>query len=253
MPEGDSVHQVARRLSAALAGRELERAQAPSPRSPLHGRAEALLGRRLDHAEARGKHLLAHFSGDLVLHSHLGMSGRWRFFADGGSPHSRPWLLLAAGSATATQTEGKLLRLVSESRLRTDRVLRRLGPDPLGEGFDRGEATRRLRELGAGREVGEALLDQRIVAGVGNAIRNEACFAARVSPWRAVDELGAEQVERLLGEVERTMRASLARGRRPRAIYRATRTGCPACGGRVSSRGQGDENRTAYWCARCQA
>ena len=157
MPEGDSVHRVARRLSAALAGRELERAQAPSPRSPLHGRAEALLGRRLDHAEARGKHLLAHFSG------------RWRFFADRGSPYGRPWLLLAAGSVTATQTEGKLLRLVSESRLGADPVLRRLGPDPLSEGFDRAEATRRMRELGAGREVGEALLDQRIVAGVGNA------------------------------------------------------------------------------------
>ena len=122
----------------------------------------------------------------------------------------------------------------------------------MGAGFDRGEAARRLRELGGGREVGEALLDQRIVAGVGNAIRNEACFAAGVSPWRPVDELGDEQAERLIGAVERTMRVSLERGRRPRAIYRATRTGCPACGGRVSSRGQGDANRTAYWCTRCQ-
>ncbi len=252
MPEGDSVHRVARRLNAALAGRELQRAQAPSPRSPLHRRAEALLGRRLDRAEARGKHLLAHFSGDLVLHSHLGMNGRWRFFSGARGPHGSPWLLLAADSAVAAQTGGKLLRLVDESRLRADPALRRLGPDPLGAGFDRGEAARRLRELGGGREVGEALLDQRIVAGVGNAIRNEACFAAGVSPWRPVDELGDEQAECLIGAVEWTMRVSLERGRRPRAIYRATRTGCPACGGRVSSRGQGDANRTAYWCTRCQ-
>ena len=181
------------------------------------------------------------------------MNGRWRISADGRRRTAGPGCCSPSGRAIAAQTGGKLLRLVSESRLRNDPVLRRLGPDPLREGFDRAEAAARAcASSGAGREVGEALLDQRIVAGIGNAIRNEACFAARVSPWRAVDELGAEQVERLLGEIERTMRASLARGRRPRAIYRATRTGCPACGGRVSSRGQGDENRTAYWCARCQ-
>jgi endonuclease VIII len=252
MPEGDSVHRIAGRLEAALGGRELERAEAPSPRSPLHGRVEALLGRRLDRAEARGKHLLAHFSDDLVLHSHLGMNGRWRFFSGGRSPRGSLWLLLGAEFAAATQTGGRLLRLVSESRLHRDPALSRLGPDPLGEGFDPGEASRRLRELGAGRAVGEALLDQRIIAGVGNAIRNEACFGARVSPWRGVDELGDRQAERLIGEVERTMRTSLERGRRPQAIYGATRTGCPGCGAPVSSRGQGDANRTAYWCARCQ-
>ena len=252
MPEGDTIHRVARQISAALAGRELELADAPNPRSPLHNRAAELEGRTLERAEARGKHLLVHFSGDLVVHSHLGMNGRWRVAADGGRSYGRPWLRLASGPATAAQTDGKLLRLVSESRARNDPALRQLGPDPLGAGFDVAVAARRLREAAAKREIGDALLDQRILAGLGNAIRVEACFEAGVSPWRRVGELSDSELERIVAESERIMRVSVETGTRPRRIYRANRSGCPSCGGPVESRGQGDDNRTAYWCPRCQ-
>jgi endonuclease VIII len=253
VPEGDTIHRVAERLNAALAGREIELAEAPNPRSPLHNRAAELEGRRLKRSEALGKHLLAHFSGDLVVHSHLGMNGRWQISTDGRLPYGRPWLRLAAGPGVAALTGGKLLRLVSESRVRNDPALMQLGPDPLRAGFDRGAAVRRLREAGAGRGVGEVLLDQRIIAGVGNAIRNEACFAARISPWRRVDELSEQDAERLLVETERIMSASVAAGSRPRSIYGANRRGCPNCGGPIESRGQGEHNRLAYWCPRCQS
>ncbi len=253
MPEGDTIHRVAHRLNAALRGRELGLAEAPNPRSPIHRRAGELQGRTFELAEARGKHLLAHLSGDLVVHSHLGMNGRWAISADGRHPHGRPWLLLASGRSVASQTGGKLLRLVSEARVRRDPALRSLGPDPLAPGFDPAETAWRLRDAGAGRETGEALLDQRIVAGVGNVIRNEACFGAAVSPWRPVDELGEAEAERLIGEVARIMRASISSGRRPRLIYRANGGRCPTCGDPVNSRGQGDANRTAYWCPRCQS
>lgn len=252
MPEGDTIHRAARRLNVALAGKRMETAEAPHPRSPLHLRASELQDRTLDQAEARGKHLLAHFSGDLVLHSHLGMNGRWRIAGDGRLPFGKPWLLLASGRAIASQSSGKLLRLTTESRVRNDPALAQLGPDPLRPGFDVEAAASRLRERGAGLEVGEALLDQRIVAGVGNAIRNEACYLARVSPWRPVGALSDGETLRLIDETERIMRTSLARGRRPRSIYRAASRRCPECGGSVSSRGQGDANRTAYWCPRCQ-
>ena len=106
--------------------------------------------------------------------------------------------------------------------------------------------------MGAGREVGDAVLDQRIIAGIGNAIRIEALFRARVSPWRAVDELELEEAEHVIRENERVMQVSLKRGRRPRSIYRGTREPCPRCGGRIRSRGQGDANRMAYWCPVCQ-
>jgi len=92
-----------------------------------------------------------------------------------------------------------------------------------------------------------------VVAGIGNAIRNGALFEARISPWRRVGELAPDDLERALAASQRIMRIALERGRRPASIYRAERRGCPRCGGPVSVRGQGDANRTAYWCPRCQA
>lgn len=254
MPEGDTIHLVARRLNTALGGRRLELADAPNPRSPLHNRAGELGGATLEEAEAFGKHLVAHFSNGLALHSHLGMNGRWFVAADGRLPYGKPWLRLASGRAIASQNGGKILRLVSESRLRNDPALRRLGPDPLRPGFEREEAVERLRRFGVGREIGDALLDQEIIAGIGNAIRVEGLFQARVSPWRKVEDLEASELELVVAENERVMAASVAKGRRPRSIYRPNRAGrCPRCGGPISSRGQGDDNRTAYWCAACQA
>lgn len=253
MPEGDTIHLAARRMNAALAGKRLELADAPNPRSPLHNRAGGLRGATVEEVEAFGKHLVAHFSNELALHSHLGMNGRWFVAADGRRPYGRPWLRMAAGRAIAAQNGGKILRLVSESRLRRDPGLLRLGPDPLRPGFEPGAAARRLSELGTGREVGEVLLDQRVIAGIGNAIRSEACFAAAISPWRRVDELGPGEAERLVAEAARIMRVALAEGRRQRSIYRGERAPCPTCGGRIRSHGQGDANRIAYWCPSCQA
>ena len=254
MPEGDTIHLAARRMNAALAGKPLELADAPNPRSPLHHRAAELCDATLEEAEAFGKHLVAHFSNGLALHSHLGMNGRWFVAADGRLPYGRPWLRMAAGRAIASQNGGKILRIVSESRLRNDPALRRLGPDPLRPGFDVAEATERLRAGGRGREIGEALLDQRILAGVGNAIRVEALYEARVSPWRKVEDLSPDELELVVAETERVMRTSVAQGRRPRSIYRANRTGgCPRCGSQIRSRGQGDDNRIAYWCPSCQS
>ncbi len=253
MPEGDTIHRAARRMDAALRGKEIVFADAPNARSPIHGKAGVLEGSVLERVEARGKHLIAHFSSGHAVHSHLGMNGRWWISADGSKPYGKPWLILSSGRGIASQNGGKILRLVSESRIRNDPGLAQLGPDPLRPGFDVEAAADRLRRRGAGIEVGEAVLDQSIIAGVGNAIRNEAFFRAGISPWHRVDELTSEQLERIVLENERVMQISMAKGRRPRSIYRANRKGCPACGGPISVRGQGDANRTAYWCPACQA
>lgn len=253
MPEGDTIHRAARRMEAALGGRRIELADAPNPRSPIHRRADRLEGRVLEGVEARGKHLLLHFSHGLAVHSHLGMNGRWRIAADGRTPLGKPWLVLSAGRGVAAQSGGQILRLVSESRLRNDPVLAQLGPDPLRPGFDLGAAAARLRSAGAGVEIGEALLDQTVIAGIGNAIKNGALWRARVSPWRRVGELEPEEAERVLHESQQIMRVAVDKGRRPPSIYRAERRGCPRCGGPVSVRGQGDANRATYWCPGCQA
>ena len=252
MPEGDTIHRAAARMNVALQGRQIALADAPNPRSPIFNRASELQGRTLESAEAFGKHLVAHFSGGLVVHSHLGINGRWSITADGRLPYGKPWLRLASGRGIASQSGGKLLRVVSESRMRNDPGLRRLGPDPLRPGFEVDAAAARLRRIGAGREVGDCMLDQAAISGIGNAIRNEALFRARISPWRKVEALSTDELELVVAEAERVMKISIAEGRRPQSIYRANRQLCPRCGGAVHSRGQGDDNRTAYWCAGCQ-
>ena len=103
MPEGDTIHRAARRMDAALRGREMVLADAPNPRSPIHGRAKKLEGSVLERVEARGKHLLAHFSSGDVIHSHLGMNGRWFIAADGRMPYGKPWLVLSSGRGIASQ------------------------------------------------------------------------------------------------------------------------------------------------------
>jgi endonuclease VIII len=252
MPEGDTIHRAAERMNAALRGKEIALADAPSPRSPVFNRASELQGRTLEMAEAFGKHLVVHFSGGVAVHSHLGMNGRWFIAADGRLPYGRPWLRLAHGRAMASQSGGKVLRIVGESRLRNDPVLRGLGPDPLRPGFDETGVADRIRRLGAGREIGDVLLDQQVIAGIGNAIRVEGLFRAEVSPWRKVEDLSEAELELVVVENVAVMRTSMAKGRRPHSIYRANRKGCPRCGGRVRSRGQGDDNRIAYWCEGCQ-
>jgi len=252
MPEGDTIHRAARRINYALAGRELDLAQAPNPRSPVHHRADELAGRTLERAEAYGKHLLVEFSGGVVVHSHLGMNGRWRVSIDGDLVLKRAWLAFGSGERVAAQTGGKLLRIVSRSRARNDPALAQLGPDPLRAGFDPEEAAERLRRMGTGREAGDAIMDQSIVAGVGNAIKSEAFFRARIDPNRSTDSLTAEEATALLEETVRIMRVSVESGRRPHWIYRGNRGNCPRCGTRIEVRRQGDANRSTYWCPGCQ-
>jgi endonuclease VIII len=252
MPEGDTIHRIARRFDAALVGREIESAAAPSARSPLHDRAGELTGRTLERVEARGKHLLLHFSGDAVVHSHLGMNGRWSVRGDGPMPRGRPWLVLAGGPAVASQTGGKILRLTSAARARNDPVLLRLGPDPLAPGFDADAATARLLTWEPTVPVGEALLDQTLIAGIGNVIRVEACFQPGISPWRRVADLTAEEAGGIVAAASRVMEATVATGHRPKQIYGRPPRPCPRCGGRIQVRGQGDDNRVTYWCEACQ-
>src|SRR3954453_4911544 len=161
MAEGDTIHRIADRMRVALAGKTIERAEAPSPRSPLHTRASELRGRTLDDVEARGKHLIAHFSGDVAVHNPLGMNGRWFIRADGRLPYGKPWLVLASGRAVASLVGGKTLRLVSESRLRNDPGLAQLGPDPLAPDFDREDAAGRLLRAGSPTTGGGGVLRPR--------------------------------------------------------------------------------------------
>ena len=252
MPEGDTIRRAALAIDAVLTGLEIETAEASDPRSPLHRRADRLAGRTLERTEPHGKHLLLHFSGELVVHSHLGMNGVWRTSARGGRPPARPWLMLRNGDRWIAQRGGKLLRLTTRAAAARDPALLSLGPDPLDPDFDTDVAAARLLGADPSRQIGELLLDQSLIAGLGNVLRIEACFATRVSPWRRLADLDPAEARALVEVATDHMHRAIAEGRRPTAIYRRPPRPCPRCGGRVRSRGQGDANRITYWCESCQ-
>jgi endonuclease-8 len=254
MAEGDTILRTARRLDAALTGHPVS-AKAPNPRGRAAG-IEQLDGRRVQRVESHGKHLLLHFEGDVVLHSHLGMNGSWQLYAP-GAPWRRSrraaWAVLGTDRAQAVQFGGSTLRVLPARKLRLDPTLARLGPDILAEEFDPAALAAALRAGAPDRELGDVLLDQRLVAGIGNIFKSEGCFAARVDPWRAVAELEAPELEAVLARTRELMQAAVASGRHPHRVYHRAGEPCRRCRTRLRSHGQGDANRTTYWCPSCQA
>jgi endonuclease-8 len=259
MAEGDTIHRLARRMELALGGRRVTAAQAPSPRSPLRlhpSQLARLEGRRLEWAEARGKHLLLHFEGGIAVHSHLGIRGSWRLYRAGERHRDGlqgAWLLLSTSAAAAAQLGGSHLAVRTEGELQTDSRLRALGPDILGARFADPVGLAALRAADGSRELGHALLDQRVIAGIGNVCKSEGCHAAGLSPWAALSDLTDDEVLRVVSATRALMQDALERGRRPRRIYGRSGHPCPRCGAPIRSRGQGDANRTTYWCPGCQA
>lgn len=243
MPEGDSLHRAARRLQT-LVGQRVE-VETPHPRAAVKGLAERLDGRRLDGVEAVGKNLLLRFEGGLVLRSHLRMKGRWRLERRGAPRVGKPWLVLRGSEHEAVLWNGAELELVGA------RGAPRLGPDILGEPPDFETMLARLRTV-QDREIGDALLDQRLVAGVGNLWRAEAMWEARISPWRRLGEVSDDELRSVLEAAHRLMRTALE-GRRPsRRVYRRSGRACARCGSVLRSSPQGENARTAYWCPDCQ-
>lgn len=243
MPEGDALHRAAERLRA-LEG-EVVAVEAPHPRAAVLGVAARLDGRRLERVEAVGKNLLLGFEGGLTLRSHLRTRGRWRVQAADTRPFGSPWLILRGREHQAVLWNGPVLEV---TRGRPE-ALRRLGPDIMAEPPDLEAALARLRAADQGREAGEALLDQRLVAGIGNMWKAEAFFAAGISPWRRLRELDDAELRALLAASARLMRS----GRRRREVYRRAGRPCPRCGALVRSYPQGENARVAYWCPTCQA
>jgi endonuclease VIII len=245
MPEGDSLRRAARKLQVLVGERVA--VETPHPRAAAQLAAKRLDGRRLEGVEAVGKNLFLRFEGGLVLRSHLRMSGRWHVVERGAPRQGKPWLVLGGREHEAVLWNGPVLEL-SQGRDRRGR----LGPDILDEPPDLAAMVANLRGEHGARELGDALLDQRLVAGIGNLWKAESLWHARLSPWVRVDALSDAELERALGEAARLLRASLDDGRQSRFVYRKAGRPCPRCGTAIRSRGQGDDNRTAYWCPSCQ-
>jgi endonuclease-8 len=243
VPEGDALHRAARRLQP-LVGQRLQ-VESPHPRAQATGVAERVDGRVLESVEAVGKNLLLRFEGGVVVRSHLRMTGRWRLEPRGRERVGRPWLVLRGDAYEGVLWNGPVLTLET-------RNVARLGPDVLAEEFDLDAAVARLRGAGD-RWLGEALQDQRLVAGIGNMWMAETLWTIRVSPWLRVREVSDDALREAVATARRLMSEALATGRPGRQVYRRAGRPCLRCGEIVRSRGQGDANRTVYWCPACQA
>ena len=240
MPEGDALHRAAERLR--LLEGEVVEAESAHPRAVLLGIAERIDGKRLERVEARGKNLLLTFEGGLVVRSHLRMHGRWLVQPVGKPVFGRPWLVLRAGEWQAVQRNGPVLEL-GTSRLA------RLGPDIMIDPPAVESMLERFRRTDRTRELGDALLDQTLVAGIGNKWKAETLFEVSLSPWARLDELSDAELREVLQAASRLMRS----GRRGNSVYRLVGRPCRRCGTTIRSRPQGEHARMAYWCPSCQA
>jgi endonuclease VIII len=257
MPEGDTIAYAANRIRPVLEGRVPDEIETPQPRHALDRWPERLAGRTVKRVDTHGKHLFLRFEGDLVVHSHLGMVGVWGVYAPGrrwGRSPRRAWIVFRSHGQEVVEFDGPTLELITDGRTRFDQRLAALGPDVLAAEFDRERFLRRLRQDDQTRLLGDALLDQRNVAGIGNIWKAEGCWEARIDPWRAVSEVTDDEAVAIIEAMRPRMQRSAELG--PRTIqarvYGHAGRPCPRCGGAIAARGQGDANRTTYWCSGCQ-
>ncbi|MCB5169364.1 DNA glycosylase [Streptomyces bambusae] len=259
MPEGDTIWHVARRLHTALATHELTRSDLRTPRLATTD----LTGRTVLDVTPRGKHLLTRIEGGLTLHSHLRMDGAWRVFPAGapwrGGPAHQIRAILGTAGHTAVGYRLPVLDLLRTSE--EDRVVGHLGPDLLGPDWDAGTAARHLTADPA-RPLGEALLDQRNLAGIGNIYKCELCFLAGATPWTPVGALPEDTPVRLAAAAHRLLKANTGSGGRPRnttglrrpgqELFVYGRAGRPCLRCRTPVRESPQADRPTYWCPRCQ-
>ena len=256
MPEGDTIHHAANRIRPILAGHVPDELATPHPRFGRDRWPERLAGRAVTAVDAHGKHLFIRFEGGLAIHSHLRMTGSWRMRDASEPPPPRAWLALRRGERRAIQVGGPVLELLTAARERLDPRLTQLGPDILAPVLDERAFLRRLRDDDPTRPIGEALLDQRTIAGIGNIWKAEGCFAAGVDPWRRSGDVSDEEALAIVRATRPRMQESAREGmsERLQAVYGRAGAACPRCGraATIQARRQGDDGRVTYWCPSCQ-
>ncbi|MCA1580303.1 MAG: Fpg/Nei family DNA glycosylase [Acidobacteria bacterium] len=261
MPEGDTILRAARTLARALEGKEIVRWWSPLP-TLSDG---AFAGSRVVRVEARGKHLLMHFDDGRVLHSHMQMVGSWHVYRPGETwrkPERLARAVLQTVDFVAVCFNAPVLEILTSRGLSRHERLARLGPDLLSESFDPEAARVRLRAI-QDLPIGEALLAQNALAGIGNIYKSESLFAAQTSPFLPVALMSDAEIDRIVHSARQLMLAnvfSAGRARTTRAgstgprysVYRRSGLPCLSCGTRIRMRRQGTSGRSTYWCPCCQ-
>ena len=267
MPEGDTIFRAAATLAQAIEGETVTAfaSRVGQVRARLPNR---LVGQRIAAVEPRGKHLLIWFSpSDLALHTHLRMNGSWHLYRAGERWRKDEHLARAVIEVEGWQAvcfSAPVCQLLSRREVDEHPSIAALGPDALDERTDLSEARRRL-DARAEWTIAEALLDQRVLAGVGNVYKCEVLFIHRVDPWALVGDVAPHVRDELLATSERLLKANVAPGSAPGRtttkpeegvgrlyVYGRARRPCPRCSTPISRARQGEQARPTYWCRRCQ-
>lgn len=278
MPEGDTIYRAARALQKALGGKMVTAFETGLAKLASVDDDKPLVGRILERVEARGKWCLMFFSGDLILVTHMLMSGSWHIYRAG-----EMWLIsrgkmrvaITCGDYQAVAFNVPVAEFYSARSLERSSQVPKLGPDVLSEEFSVGAGVAALREYGAAHpdsEVGVVLLNQRVMAGLGNVYKSEVAFAASVHPFRQMRTLTTSEMEKMVETARRYMKANVVDGagdgivtyagnrRTTHAMDRSDRLWvygrqgeeCRRCGTAIEMRKQGEQVRSTYWCAVCQ-
>lgn len=273
MPEGDTIFRAARTLHRALAGKVVTRFESVLPHLTRVDVDRPLAGRTVESVSAMGKHQLMRFSGALVLRTHMRMNGSWHLYRPGEKwqrPRAAMRLVVETADFVAVGFDVPDAELIAERDLARHPALRRLGPDLLGS-FDAAEAERRIRAR-PGSSIGEVLLSQQVLTGIGNVFKSEILFLARVHPYRLAGTLDDEKLHEVL-ELSRKLlaanvtdhsggrivtwfghRRTTGRSNPGESLWVYGRSGepCRRCGTPIAYSKQGVEARVTYWCPSCQ-
>lgn len=266
MPEGDTIFRAARTLNAALAGQTVTRfetALAPLARVDDN---QAIAGRTIERVFAAGKHLIIDFSGGLHLRTHMRMNGSWHIYRAGERwrrPRRDMRVVVATDVYVAVGFSIPVVEFLDDRALQRQKDLRNIGPDVVADTFDGEEAIRRIRARPES-EIANVLLNQRVIAGIGNVFKSELLFLAAIHPFEKVMNISDADLRRLVAISRKFVRYNAKHGRSDRVttgsidrkkklwVYGRGGELCRRCGTAITYQKQGPDARGTYWCPRCQ-
>ncbi len=273
MPEGDTIFRAARTLNRALSGRTVTQFETVFPKLSRVDFDQGISGRTIERVEAQGKWLLMFFSGGVILLTHMLMSGSWHIYRPGEKwrlPRQAMRIMIVTDAFVAVAFNLQIAEFHTEQSLRRRKGFAALGPSVLGP-FDEQEGARRLLAKSQS-DVGEALLMQSVVAGIGNVYKSEICFACGVHPFRKVASLSQAEAMNLMTTARKFLRANVndesnnqivtytglrrttssANPEQRLWVYKRAGQPCRRCGTTIQSRKQGFDARSTFWCPVCQ-
>jgi endonuclease-8 len=274
VPEGDTIFRAARTLNRALAGQIITKFETVLPHLERVHEDAPIIGRTVESATSSGKWLQINFSGGLILLTHMLMSGSWHIYRPGEAwlrPRADMRIVLETATIVAVVFNVPIAEFHTEESLKRRPGFNRLGEDVLSVGFDEAAAVQSIRSR-PDVEVGNALIDQSSIAGLGNVFKSEVCFGARVNPFRGVESLNDAELRSLISFARKYAAANVTdnsgdgivtyagfRRTTRRAnpaqrlwVYKRAGEPCRRCGTSIQVRKQGPRARVTFWCPQCQ-